>query len=173
MAEKQWLRDCDTSTEGEEPLNIVEIKISDLKPASYNPRKLTKKQYEDIKASLERFGFVDPIIVNSNPERQNIIIGGHQRVNVWKKMGNKSVPVFYVDLDIEKEKELNIRLNRNTGEWDWDILANQFEQNDLMEWGFSPVEFGIGDDDEKEESEENNTEKNDKKTKCPECGHQF
>jgi hypothetical protein len=46
-------------------MKIIERKISELKPAEYNPRQLTDKQYKDIKESLERFGFVDPVIVNT------------------------------------------------------------------------------------------------------------
>ncbi len=56
--------------------------------------------------------------------RENVIIGGHFRWRVAKKMGIKKVPVVYVSLDIDREKELNLRLNKNTGEWDWDLLAD-------------------------------------------------
>ena len=125
-------------------MKIEQIAIADLKAADYNPRKLTEKQFNDIKESLDRFGFVDPVIVNSNPERHNVIIGGHQRVKVWRAMsGNATVPVFYIDLPLEKEKELNIRLNRNTGEFDFELLEINFEQKDLLEWGFDDSEFAL------------------------------
>jgi|1_EtaG_2_1085319.scaffolds.fasta_scaffold00449_24 ParB family chromosome partitioning protein len=122
-------------------MNIDQVKICDLKASEYNPRKLSKKESGDIKKSLSKYGFVDPIIVNKRKDRENIIIGGHQRVKVWKALGNSTVPVHYVDLDQKDEKELNIRLNRNTGSWDWDILIAEFEQPDLIDWGFDPLDF--------------------------------
>ena len=47
--------------------------------SKYNPRELTKDQHQDLKYSITRFGFVDPLIVNTNEERKNILVGGHQR----------------------------------------------------------------------------------------------
>ena len=122
-------------------MNIEYIKIEKLIQAEYNPRKLSTAQYEHIKSSLLRFGMVDPIIVNSNPERMNIIIGGHQRTKVWKDLGNKEIPVYYINLPIEKEKELNVRLNKNTGEFDFDLLNEFFEKDDLLDWGFEEIDF--------------------------------
>lgn len=113
-------------------MEIKDINIEDLIPAKYNPRTLSKVQYEHLKKSLTEFGFVDPVIVNKN----NTIIGGHQRVKVWQGLGNDIVPCVQLDLNEEREKELNIRLNANTGEWDMDVLANEFELTDLENWGF-------------------------------------
>lgn len=131
-------------------MTIVEKKISDLKDAEYNPRILTEKQHAEIKTSLSKFGFVDPIIVNTNPDRMNVIIGGHQRVKVWAGMGRKTVPAVELDLTLDQERELNIRLNKNTGAFDFDILANEFEIEDLLNFGFEEWEFGIGKADEEE-----------------------
>lgn len=64
-------------------MKIQEVKIKDLIAAEYNPRRLTKDQCSQLKDSLTRFGMVDPIIVNNHAERNNIIVGGHQRVKVW------------------------------------------------------------------------------------------
>ena len=63
-------------------MKIVTRNINDLKFADYNPRQLKQKQYEDLKNSITTFGLVDPIIVNKHPEREDIIIGGHQRVRI-------------------------------------------------------------------------------------------
>jgi len=63
-------------------MEVVERKIKDLIKAEYNPRELTKDQENQLKDSLKRFGIVDPVIVNVNKERKNIIIGGHQRTKV-------------------------------------------------------------------------------------------
>ena len=119
---------------------IVQRDINSLIFAEYNPRQLTKDQYQNLKDSIERFGLVDPIIVNSNSERKNIIIGGHQRVKVAKDMKIDTVPVMELDLTYERERELNVRLNKNTGEWDMDNLANFFDMDELKDWGF------VGDD---------------------------
>ena len=122
-------------------MTITQKKISDLIFAEYNPRQLSTDQYEHLKSSLSRFGFVDPVIVNMYKTRKNIIIGGHQRVKVWKDMGNTDVPCVEVKLDHDKERELNVRLNKNTGDWDYDILEKLFDVGELMEWGFSEEEL--------------------------------
>ena len=120
---------------------IVNRDINSLIFAEYNPRQLTKDQYKNLRDSIDRFGLVDPIIVNKNKDRKNIIIGGHQRGKVAKDMKIEVVPCLELDLTYEKERELNVRLNRNTGEWDMDSLANFFDVDELMDWGFNEKEF--------------------------------
>jgi len=125
--------------------------------SEYNPRQLTKDQHKDLKDSIERFGIVDPLIINTHKDRENILIGGHQRLRIIKEMGYDKVPCVEVELSYDLEKELNIRLNKNTGEWDWDALANYFDVGDLLDWGFTeddlqffepePVQGLIGDDE--------------------------
>ena len=102
--------------------NIVNKSIDELIFAEYNPRQLSKDQFKYLKDSIDRFGLVDPIIINKNKDRKNIIIGGHQRIKVAKSMGIKEVPCLELDLNYDKERELNVRLNKNTGEWDFDCL---------------------------------------------------
>lgn len=125
-------------------MKVIEKKISDLIEADYNPRELTEKQHQDLKKSLERFGLVDPILVNVNPERKNIIIGGHQRMKVWKELGHETIPTVELDLELEKERELNVRLNKNTGQFNMDGLANFFDTDELIDWGFQNYEFDFG-----------------------------
>jgi len=120
-------------------MKIEKIKISELNPAEYNPRRMTNKQYEDLKNSLEKFGLVDPIIVNND----NTVIGGHQRLKIIKELGATEVPTVRLNLSKEDEKELNIRLNKNTGEFDLDILANNFDMEELKDWGFKEIELGF------------------------------
>jgi hypothetical protein len=123
-------------------LNVKEWEISKLINAEYNPRVLKEHQFKQLKDSIERFGIVDPILVNVNKDRKGIIIGGHQRAYVCEKLGMKKIPAVELDLTLEQEKELNIRLNKNTGEWDFESLANYFDQNELIDWGFQDYEFG-------------------------------
>jgi len=121
-------------------MEIKEVKISDLKPADYNPRKISSKEVDELKTSLKEFGFVEPIIVNSNKSRKNIVIGGHQRLKAWEELGNETIPVNYISLSLKKEKELNIRLNKSGGEFDFELLEEFFEKDDLIDWGFEFIE---------------------------------
>ena len=122
-------------------IQTVEVSINELVPADYNPRKHDEVATEQLKQSIQRFGLVDPIIVNSAPNRKNIIIGGHFRWEVAKELRFETVPIVFVDIpDLEKEKELNLRLNKNTGEFDWDLLA-KFDESFLSEIGFSSDEL--------------------------------
>lgn len=155
------------------PFKTMEIqyyKSNDLIMAEYNPRQLTKDQYSQLKDSITRFGLVDPLIVNKNKERKNILVGGHQRFKIAKEMGIDEIPCVEVDLTLDAEKELNIRLNKNVGEWDYDALANYFDVGELTDWGFSNDELqfyedepvqGLIDDDEIPEVEEAITKEGD------------
>ena len=122
-------------------------KLSELKPAPYNPRTSTKKQEESLKASLQKFGVVEPVIFN---KQTGYIVGGHFRVRELKKLGFKEVECVIVDLSPEDERELNVRLNGNTGSWDWDILANDFNFSDLKNWGLEIPDMRFDDDPELE-----------------------
>jgi ParB-like chromosome segregation protein Spo0J len=125
-------------------MKIVTIKIADLKAAEYNPRQISEEQFTQLKKSIEGFGAVEPIVINKNIKRKNVVVGGHQRLKVMKALGWEEVPCVEVDLPLAREKELNIRLNKNTGEFDFDILANEFDIEDLIEWGFSENELELG-----------------------------
>ena len=123
-------------------MEIKNRKIKDLIRAEYNPRELTKEQHNQLKDSLQRFGMVDPVIINVHAERKDIIIGGHQRIRVWEELGNKEIPTVELELTLEQERELNVRLNKNTGQFDMDMLANHFDTSELIEWGFDNKEIG-------------------------------
>ena len=103
-------------------MNIAKVKVTDLIYADYNPRKSltpTDSEYQKIKRSIEEFGYVDPIIINSD----KTIIGGHQRATVLNDLGYEEIEAVIVELDKTKEKALNIALNKITGEWDLEKLA--------------------------------------------------
>ena len=110
-------------------MKIVQVPISEIKGAEYNPRKWSEKAIKDLTASIQEFGMVDPIIVNSAENRKNVVIGGHFRLKIAKDLKYTEVPVVYVNIPNEqKERELNVRLNKNTGEFDFDLLANFDEE---------------------------------------------
>jgi len=120
-----------------EKLQVQYVDASILKASEYNPRQWTKEAEDHLQKSIKRFGLVDPFVVNSAPQRKNIVIGGHFRLAMAKKLGITEVPVVYINIpDIEKEKELNIRLNKNVGEFDWNLLAD-FGEAFLSDVGFS------------------------------------
>lgn len=108
-------------------------KLKDLVPAKYNPRKLTEQQEKDLTASLSKFNLADPVIINKN----NTVIGGHQRLIILKKQGVEEVDVRVPDRELseKEEKELNLRLNKNTGEFVDDLLK-EFDQDMLLDVGF-------------------------------------
>ncbi len=145
-----------------------ELVIKTLIAADYNPRRLTDRQFQELRRSMKEFGPVQRAVVNTFEGRENIIIGGHQRVRVWASLGHATYPCILVSLNPEREKELNIRLNHAQGEWDKDKLANFFDTADLMDFGFDPGEIGMGLTPPGEEGE---GEQPPKKIKtCPHCG---
>ena len=123
------------------PLQVYEVSVETLNPSVYNPRKWSESAISQLKESIEKFGMVDPIIVNNAENRKNIVIGGHFRLHIAKLLNYNTVPVVYLNIpDIEKEKELNLRLNKNTGDWDYRLLA-EFDESFLDLVGFSSEEL--------------------------------
>ncbi len=88
--------------------------VGELKPAGYNPRKITANELEKLTASIKRFGFVEPIVINAD----DTIIGGHQRLKAAIALGMTEVPCVQIDVPKEQEQALNLALNRIKGEWD-------------------------------------------------------
>ena len=121
------------------------IRTDELQKADYNPRQISPHDFEALKDSIQKFGFAEPLVVNGHAERNNIVIGGHQRLRAATELGFTEVPCFVVNLDKAEEMELNIRLNRNTGEFDFDALANSFEAGDLLDWGMTARELDLDD----------------------------
>lgn len=116
------------------------MKLEDIIPAEYNPRVTLVEgstEYEALKNSIERFGLVDPLIVN---KRNNVLVGGHQRYNVLKASGAAEAEVVLVDLNEEDEKTLNIALNKIEGDWEFDKLEavlKELSVTDIAFTGFS------------------------------------
>lgn len=130
--------------------------IKELKPAPYNPRIPNKKFLKILKESILKFGEVDPIVINKN----NVIIGGHQRFLVYKEMGVEEITCRVAPelLDEAREKELNLLLNRNVGEYVEELLAQNFSEDLLKGVGFTNEEIrGIFALDESVEGQEDFT----------------
>jgi len=126
-------------------MEFKKIKIADLVPAAYNPRKALKPgdpEYEKIKNSITEFGYVDPVIVN----KDMTVIGGHQRISVLKDLGFAEIECVVIEIDKTREKALNIALNKIIGEWNKELLADliadlQDSDFDVSFTGFDPPEI--------------------------------
>jgi hypothetical protein len=127
----------------EVPVKIVQVPVTKLKLPDYNPRRLSKKQEKDLTDSIKKFGFVDPIIINTHPDRNLIVVGGSQRVAVAKKLRIKIIPCVELNLSLDQERELNIRLNKNNGEFDEKLLKEHFNVSELINWGFTKKEIEL------------------------------
>lgn len=113
---------------------IEKRKLADLKPHSKNPRQFTEKGLKDLENSINSIGFMQPININQD----GVILSGHARTLKLKEMGETEVDVYVPDrmLTPKQEEEVLVRANANTaGKWDWDLLANNFELDEINEWG--------------------------------------
>jgi len=129
------------------------LPIKSLKDHEKNPRQISKDQFQHLSGLIAKFGLIDKPIVN----KDWIIIGGHQRIKVLKKMKAKTVECWVPDEQLEQEDidHLCIGLNLNQGTFDWDILANEWEPLDLLKWGFTEEQLlGKMEDVQKIESED-------------------
>lgn len=147
--------------------SLQKFKLKDLKDYAKNPRQLSTSQYLHLKKSIDRFGIIDKPVCT----KEGVLIGGHQRKRVLEESGYSEIDCYVPERDLsEKEiEELNIRLNANHGEFDWEMLANEFAEQDLMEWGIPDFLLSGGsvfDDDEIEQVQKKEKEAK----KCPHCG---
>ncbi len=120
-----------------EEVKIVYVPINDLKKSPYNPREITRHDFEALKKSLAEYGFVDPVIAN----KDKTVIGGHMRIEAAKVLGIEMVPVVFVDLTEEKAKILNLALNRISGDWDKEKLMELLEELNSLEVDLSLTGF--------------------------------
>ena len=115
--------------------------IRDLKPAPYNPRQISSEEKAQLEQSLDGFGRVMPLVVNTG-SRSNILIGGNQRWKIYHEQGLTEVEVMVPEreLTLTEEQELNLRLNKNTGSWDLGLLKGM-DFDLLREVGFDEREL--------------------------------
>lgn len=126
-------------------MEIRVVEISQLKRAEYNPRKeLTPAdpEYQQLKKSIVEFGYVVPVVINSDMT----VIGGHQGLTVLEDLGYKKIECSVQNLDKTHEKALNLALNKINGIWDNEklekILAELKElEFDMDITGFSAEEL--------------------------------
>ena len=123
-------------------LETISVSIEDLKGADWNPRHMSEAEMKKLVASLSKFGFVQPIIVNT---RSGLVVGGHQRIEAARRLELARVPVVEVDLSDKEAKTLNLALNRISGKWDPEALADiltELTDDEVTLSGFDDRELG-------------------------------
>jgi DNA modification methylase len=125
-------------------------KITDIKLNPNNPRLIKDDKFKKLVRSIKDFPEmldIRPIVVN----KDMIILGGNMRFRACKEAGIKEIPVIVTDLSEEKQREFLIKDNTSGGEWDWDMIANEWDAEELEAWGLDLPVFDIKDEGTAEE----------------------
>jgi DNA modification methylase len=116
-------------------MKIEKWNISEVKANPNNPRIIKDDKFKKLVQSIKDFPEMlelRPIVVNND----SIVLGGNMRLKACKEAGLKEVPVIKADdLTEEQQKEFIIKDNVGFGEWDWEDLANNWDAEELTEWG--------------------------------------
>jgi hypothetical protein len=107
-----------------------------------NPRLIKDDKFKKLVQSIKDFPEmldIRPIVVN----KDMIILGGNMRYRACKEAGIKEIPVIVTDLSEDKQREFLIKDNVSGGEWDWDMIANEWDELELIEWGVDIPVFDI------------------------------
>lgn len=146
------------------------VPIDTLVANDINPRKIHQKQFEALKKSLQEFPEMKQlrmIVVDEDMK----ILGGHQRIYALKELGYTDVEVKQVfGLTAKQKREFIIKDNTAAGEWDTDILANEWEMEELEGWGLDKFNFGDIDTEPKEPAAKDDQSK---VHICPNCDFEF
>lgn len=123
------------------------VDIKRVRPNPTNPRVIKDDKFQKLVKSiteLPQMLELRPIVVN----RDMIVLGGNMRLKACEAAGLKEVPVVFADnLTPEQEKEFVIKDNSNFGEWDWDLLANEWDVEQLQDWGMDIGGFDLSPED--------------------------
>jgi hypothetical protein len=124
---------------------VQNIPIGKIKPNPNNPRVIKDDKFKKLVQSLKdlpEMAAVRPIVVNADM----IVLGGNMRLKAMKEAGWKNVPVEVVDWDEEKQRQFIIKDNAGFGEWDWEMLANEWDSEQLTDWGLDLPGFDLNAD---------------------------
>jgi hypothetical protein len=126
------------------------MKLTDIKPNPDNPRVIRDEKFKRLCKSIQDFPKMmelRPIVIDSD----NVVLGGNMRLKALQSLGFKDVPDSWVkraqDLTEEEKKRFIITDNAGFGEWDWDMLANEWNADDLVQWGLDVPNFEIDPND--------------------------
>ena len=144
-------------------MNSKKLKISEIKLNPNNPRLIKDDKFKKLVQSIKDFPEmleIRPIVVNSDM----IILGGNMRFKACKEAGLKEVPIIIADnLTEEQQREFLIKDNTSGGEWDFEMLANEWDSEQLKEWGLEV--WGNSDVDLDDFFEEKNEDQKEKDSK--------
>ena len=116
-------------------MKFNQVKINELKTNENNPRVIKDEKFKKLVKSIKEFPKMlelRPVIVN----KDMVILGGNMRYKACIDAGLKEIPVVIADDLTEKEQqEFIVKDNVGFGEWDWSILANEWDNQDLKDWG--------------------------------------
>jgi site-specific DNA-methyltransferase (adenine-specific) len=119
------------------------MNINEIKPNPNNPRIIKDDKFKKLVKSIQDFPQMlelRPIVIDEN----NIVLGGNMRLKACIEAGLKDVPVKQAkELTEEQKKEFIVKDNVGYGEWDWDDLANNWNVEDLTEWGLDIPNFDV------------------------------
>jgi DNA modification methylase len=134
-------------------MEIRSCKLSEIKSNPNNPRIIKDDKFRKLVKSIQEFPKmleIRPIVVNADM----IVLGGNMRLKACKEAGLKEVPVIFAhDLTDEEQKQFIIKDNVGFGEWDWDMIANEWDAEQVEEWGLDIPEFSIKEELEAEEDD--------------------
>lgn len=124
-------------------MNSIEVNLSEIKSNPNNPRIIKDDKFHKLVESIKTFPRmleIRPIVVN----KDMIVLGGNMRLKACKEAGIKKVHVIFADdLTEEQQREFIIKDNVGFGEWDWAMLANEWNTDELTEWGLDVPDFSI------------------------------
>lgn len=131
--------------EKNESTKVMNVNVNDIIPNTDNPRIILDSKFKKLLQSIQDFPEMlqlRPIIINQDM----VILGGNMRYKAAVHLGYTELPVIYATgFTKEQEAEFIIKDNVNFGEWDMDLLANQWETNQLKEWGIDLPSFDVSD----------------------------
>jgi ParB-like chromosome segregation protein Spo0J len=113
---------------------IKKVKITEVIANPNNPRLIKDEKFKKLVKSIQDFPDmlnVRPIVVN----KDMVVLGGNMRLKAIKEAGHKEVAVEIVDWNEQQQKEFIVKDNVGYGEWDWEDLANNWDTEELIEWG--------------------------------------
>lgn len=128
------------------------IKLSKIKSNPDNPRLIKDDKFYKLVKSIKEFPEMlklRPIVVNDDM----IVLGGNMRLKACKEAGLKEVQIIKAsELTVKKQREFIIKDNVGFGEWDWDLIANEWEAEQLDDWGLDlPVDFNVVEEAEEDD----------------------
>src|SRR4051794_25967496 len=97
---------------GQTRIEIEHVPLDQLRPDPFNPRRISEAELEALTRSIREFGLVDPFVAR---REDMVLIAGHQRLLVARRLGFEVVPVILLDISMERARLLNVAFNRISG----------------------------------------------------------